>query len=112
MDILRKLSKLEKRKTLVNEVPGIMFVILRNTHQDIPGQTGTPSLPSNTQMEIAPSHPAPMPLHAVLLLPNEAPCLQDWILQLPPYIATSAELQRPRGGTQESTEPTQPRKCR
>lgn len=39
-----------------------------------------------------------MPLHAVFLLPNEVPCLQDWILQLTVYIAISAEMQRPRGG--------------
>lgn len=50
MDILHKLSKLEKTKTLVHGVPGVVSVILRNTHQDNPGQTGTPSLLSNAQM--------------------------------------------------------------
>lgn len=98
MDILHKLSKLEKKKTLVHRVPGVMSVIPRNTHQAIPGQTDTSSLPSNTQMEIEPSHPTPMPLHAVFLLPNEVPCLQDWTLQFPLHIATSAEMQSPRGG--------------
>lgn len=39
-----------------------------------------------------------MPLHAEFLFPNEEPCLQDWIFQHPLYIATSAEMQRPRGG--------------
>lgn len=56
MDILHKLIKLEKEKTLVHRVPGVMSGMLRNTHQAIPGQKGmsgqkgTPSLPSNTQM--------------------------------------------------------------
>lgn len=51
-----KLSKLKKKKTLVHRVPRVMSVMLRNTHQAIPGQKGvsgqkgTPSLPSNTQM--------------------------------------------------------------
>lgn len=37
-----KLSKLEKKKKpLVHRVLGVMSVILRNTHQDIPGHTGS-----------------------------------------------------------------------
>lgn len=75
------------------------------------GQKDTPSLPSNTQMQILFSRTTPVTLHAIFLLTNEIPFVHDWIL----HLSKLQHLQKCKGpgvAARESIHPKQPSKCR